>query len=478
MDASHILVVHNDPAVRQVVADALRQESFRVSGADSDEEGLTLLERQRVHVLVTALDMFGRGDEFVRRAATIQPLLGVVLIDDANRPVSAAHPVRPGPVQYLPKPITRDSLCAAVQRVMDGRTRRGPAKAPENTAALQGAAAAGENGRIIAVSKAMRDLLALLQRCAPTEAPLLIYGEPDTGKELIARESHRRSRRASGPFVHVACGALREAELAEKLLGQHENKTDRSATPSLLEKACGGTLFLENVAELPLWSQVRLLAVLQQGGSGGVAADVRVIASSTGNLQTAVARRAFSSSLYYYLNVVEVHVPSLRHRPQDIRPLAEMYLAIANAARARQGGKGCCRFSEEAVRCLVEYEWPGNALQLASVVAHATLLADTEEIAAGAIAESLGERAPCGDSDAISLPLVGGLKEMERAIIEAVIERCQGNKAAAARLLRLHRRTLYRMLHDEPSSKKSAAFVPLILTSPEIAAPADALCRD
>ena len=193
----------------------------------------------------------------------------------------------------------------------------------------------------------MREILEVVRRSAPTDAPVVIYGEPDTGKKLIAREVHRQSRRQAGPFVHVVCGAMREADLAEKLFGRGEPapSEDSPAAVPLLEEARGGTLFLENIAQLPLWGQVRLLEVLQTGAAfrgarhAGAGIDVRVIASSAVDLSAAMAQRVFLSSLYYYLKVVEIHVPPLRHRCQDICPLAESYLAIANAGRASQGGK-------------------------------------------------------------------------------------------------------------------------------------------
>ena len=475
METPHVLVVHNEPAVRQLVADSLAQDSVRVSFATSGEEALSLLERARVHVLVAGPDRLGMGDELVRQAASIQPLLGVVLIVDALSVNHAPHRTRLGQIEQLPEPVTGDSLRSAIQRALEPQMRRGRApKAREETAPVFGddcGEAAVATGRIIAASKAMREILELVRISAPTDVSVLICGEPDTGKELIAREIHRQSRRAAGPFVRVACGALRESELAERLFGHRERGSDHGGpTPvTLLQTAQGGTLFLENVSQLPLWGQLKLLDVLQQGGcfragsSEGAAVDVRVIGSTAADLHAATARRVFSSRLYYYLNVVEIHVPPLRHRPQDIRPLAEAYLAMANSMGPRPGGKAPCRFSEDALQCLLEYDWPGNTLQLASVVARAALVSEDGEIGRTEIAEALGSITPRGDSDTVSVPLAGGLKEMERSIIETVIERCRGNKAAAARVLRLHRRTLYRILQEEASPKNDAVTPPFTL---------------
>jgi DNA-binding NtrC family response regulator len=463
METPHVLVVHNEPAVRRLVADCLAHDPVHVSLAASAEEGLSLLESQRVQVLLTGVGVFGVGDAFVRRAATIQPLLGVVLIVDAARIDLALQSAQPGPVHYLPKPVTGDSLRSAVRRALEqqAKCRLAPRPREEVSPAGDGEAVSGA-ARIVAASKAMREILELVRRCAPTDACILISGEPDTGKELMARHIHRQSRRAAGPFVPIACGALREAELAERLFGYGDQGQDRGNRPpmTLLESAHGGTLFLEEVSQLPLWSQVRLLDALQQrqcfraGSNERAALDVRVIASTTVDLHAAVAQHTFLSSMYYFLNIVQVHVPALRHRPQDVRPLAEIYLAFANYMRSRQGDAGPCHFGEDGFQCMQEYDWPGNTLQLASVVAHAVLLADGGEIGRKTITELLGEVNPRGDCDSISVPLAGGLKEIERSIIAAVIERCRGNKAAAARVLGMHRRTLYRILQEEVCAKR------------------------
>lgn len=475
METSHVLVVHSDVAVQHRLSKSLDQEPARLSLAASAQEGLSLLERERVHVLVADFDMLGIGDEFVRQAATVQPLLGVVLFVSPAYLEKMPQCTSRSPVEYLQKPIAGDSLRSAIRRALDRQMRRGPAgrsvaetapgSAGERTEALV------QTDRIIAASKAMREIVELARRCAPTDFSVLIQGEPDTGKELIAREIHRQSQRAAGPFVRVACSALRESELAETLFSHDEHGPDRgSKVPStLLEKAHGGTLFLENVSQLPPWGQAKLLYVLQQGTGlrGGIdekpAMDVRVIASTVTDLHAAIVQRAFSPSLYYYLSVVQIYVPPLRHRPQDIHALVATYLESANSMRRHQGAKALCHFSEDALQFVLEYDWPGNTQQLASVVARAVLLADDEEIGRAKVAEAIGGVISRGASDTISVPLAGGLKEIERAVIEAVIERCQGNKAAAARMLRLHRRTLYRILQDEVPAKQDARVFPLTL---------------
>ena len=466
MERPHVLLVHNEPAIRRLALEAVGLEPVRLSHAASVAEGVMLLKDERVHVLVTSLELAGVDDEFLRYAASIHPFLGAVLIAS---PARLDRPARFGsdrPVQYVSEPVRQDALRSAILKAI--QLQKEPA--PQQTAApsptrRDGEPAGGNDSRIVAASKAMREIMALARRTAVSDAPVLICGEPDTGKAMIAKEIHRQSRRAAGPMVRVACGVLRESQIAECLFGHRAFSPGGGpdVQPSFLDEARGGTLFLDNVAQLPMWAQFELLDVLQHGrplraaGGGRVAPDVRVIASIWGNPSTLVSQDAFASSLYYYLKVVEIYVPPLRHRPQDIPALAEIYLERANATCVGRPARPPCRLTEEALECLSAYDWPGNTLQLASVIAHAVLLSDSREIGRGAIIEAFGQTVVQNASDTVTVPLVGGLKEIERTIIDAVIERCRGNKAAAARVLRLHRRTLYRMLQEDASPAKGAA---------------------
>jgi DNA-binding NtrC family response regulator len=300
----------------------------------------------------------------------------------------------------------------------------------------------------------MREVCQLAARVATTEAAVLIHGEPGVGKELLARTIHRQSRRAAGAFVHVNCGAIREANLESWLFGSrrsHFLSGDQTCW-GLLREAHGGTVFLSNVESLPVWAQIQLCDTLQGNGIAGSATssptafDVRRIASVSCNLEEAVAEGRFYGGLYYLLNVVALRIPPLRLRQRDIKILAESYLA---QILAKQGAanRRPHHFTEEAWQCLLNYDWPGNLPELANVVARAVALADGPEIGGRAIA--LAPRKIRDDrSDTISVPFTGSLREIEQCIIEEVIQRCDGNKAAAARALGLHRRTLYRMLEE------------------------------
>ncbi len=315
------------------------------------------------------------------------------------------------------------------------------------------AAGGRSEGHVIARSAAMREILDLVRKIAGVDVPVLILGEMGAGKQMIAREIHRRSPRAAGPFVHIVCGSLRESDLEEKLFGQSWDCSRRGtgAPASLLEASQCGTLFLDGVTQLPLWVQIKLLDALQcssgrnQENGAMVPAQARVIASSTCDLETAVIENRLFSGLYYYLNAVRIAIPPLRHRREDVLALAEHFLASIFCPPRNQLP---WRFSQEARQSLLRYDWPGNVLQLSAVVAHAAMLADVPEISQACVAGLLGSVRRHPDSETIPVPLAGGLKEMELALINEVIRRCRGNKAAAARALKLHRRTLYRLLEE------------------------------
>ena len=304
----------------------------------------------------------------------------------------------------------------------------------------------------------MREILDRVCQVAGTAIPVLLHGEIGVGKTAIAREIHRRSRCAAGPFVRVACGPMRESELEKKLFGESGDsfRADAGRPAGLfgLESGKRGTLFLDGVAQLPVWAQIKLLDALQESSGQSreegalVPGQVRVIASTTWDLETAVVQNRFDARLYHYLDFFRIDIPPLRHRQEDIRALAEHFLAAAVSEFCPPRHTPPRNFSEEAWQCMLQFDWPGNVLQLAAVVAHAAMLAEGPEIGQAVVAGLLGRARQRPGSETISVPLAGGLREMEQVIVNEIIRRCRGNKAAAARALKLHRRTLYRLLEE------------------------------
>ena len=306
--------------------------------------------------------------------------------------------------------------------------------------------------QLVSRSPAMREVRDLVDRIAQTEIAVLLSGEPGAGKEAVAWAIHAQSLRNGGPFVYVDCEATLDEEFADRWLARGRCDVDGNGTAprGLLECAQGGTLFLAHVERLPHWAQVRLFDSFQHDLLYGATSpgprllNVRLIASTTSDLEQAVADRAFYPSLYHFLSAAVIRVPPLRERSQDIAPLAEHYLSRSYDRLGITARRARCRFTEKAQNRLLGYAWPGNLPELASVVARAALLASGKEIDEQAIVYSRRTRSAAPEM--ISVPLAGNLRTMEQHVIREVVRRCQGNKAAAARQLGLHRRTLYRML--------------------------------
>jgi DNA-binding NtrC family response regulator len=306
---------------------------------------------------------------------------------------------------------------------------------------------------IVAESAAMREVCQWVAKIAPTEAACLIRGEAGVGKWQVARAIHRQSRRAAGPLIYANCEALREADLERRLFGSGQPQWDArgQACGGLLQDARGGTLFLSQVDCLPLWAQGRLFDTLERRGAHGAESsspgrsDARLIASTAADLETAVADGHFYRGLYHLLNVVAIHVPPLRRRGPDLKTLVQRCLERILAAQGRAAQQHDYHFTPQAWQCLLNHDWAGNLPELAGVVARSVAMSGSHEIDVEAIA--LPAPKVSGHAcDTITVPLAGNLHEMQRQIIDEVLRRCKGNKAAAARTLGLHRRTLYRIL--------------------------------
>jgi DNA-binding NtrC family response regulator len=457
-----VLVVDDDADTRTFLDDVLRREGVQTLLAGSGQQALALLEREPAEVLFVDLVMPDMdGLELLRRVRRVRPQVSAVVISGHARVDSCIEALRLGVCDYLTKPFAPQAIRTALGLALErcGSIGSRIALRPQvRTAPGPAGGVDGPDDSIVVRSAAMRPVCDLLAKIAPALSAVLIRGEPGVGKETVARAIHRQSRRAGGPFVRVNGKAIREAELSARLFGAPQRDAEGKQR-GLLQEAQGGTVFFSQVDHLPFWAQVQLLDVLQSGCVHRRAGrrpmpmdlrpmpmDVRVIASTSGDLEAAMAEGRFSREIYYYLNVVTLHVPPLRQRPQDFEILAQRCLAQAVARQGVADGNRWC-FAPAAWECLRSYDWPGNLPELASVVARAVAMSDGPEIGKGAIDFAL-PRAPGGRSGTFPVSLVGNLHQIERSIIDEVIQRSGGNKAAAARVLGLHRRTLYRILGE------------------------------
>lgn len=426
-----ILIVDDDPGQRSLLESFLRSQGFETLTAGSGEEALALLAQRHVDLLISDVRMPGlSGLDTLRRARQQHGTLPVLLVTAYADIREAVGAVRDGALNYLPKPIDLDELLQCVREATGQRhplPRQGslPSLLPE----------------VIAVSPQMQALLRDAALVAASDTRVLITGESGVGKEVVADLIHAWSRRAQGPLIKVNCAAIPETLLESELFG-HEKGAFTGATRQRIgrfEQARGGTLFLDEIGDMALSLQAKLLRVIQDGrfqriGSNlDIYSDARIIASTNRDLESAVREGRFREDLYYRLNVVELHVPPLRERPEDILPLATHFL--------RQFSGGRARFSPSVVSLLQAYSWPGNVRELRNVMERAALLSHGElvlpEHLPARILQSVESRTdPLGGTELVRL------EEVERQKILETLRRCGFNRTETARALGISRRTL------------------------------------
>ncbi|MEW5738865.1 MAG: sigma-54 dependent transcriptional regulator [Myxococcota bacterium] len=439
-----VLLVDDDADLTRTLGLGLAQRGFRVLTASRADEALRHLDGQDVDVVVTDLNMPGLGGiEFCQRVSEGHPAVPVIVLTAFGSYDSAVAAIRAGAYDFLSKPARLDVIAIAVERAANHRALSQEVRRLR----LEVSHGARLDG-VVATSVAMQGVLDLVARVAATPTSLLITGESGTGKEVLARAIHQRSGR-SGPFVAVDCAAMPESRLESELFGHARGDSTDQPRVGLFTEANGGTLLLNEVGELPLGLQPKLLRVLQErrvrplGGRGEHAVDVRVIAATHRDLEGMVEESRFREDLFFRLNVVHLHLPPLRERTADILPLAHLFLADF-AARAGKAVKG---LSAKAAEKLVGYDWPGNVRELSNCLERAVALTRYDEVGVDDLPERVRTHTP-------SRVLVTGevpselvtLEEVEKRYILRVLEAHRGNKTAAARTLGIERKTLYRKL--------------------------------
>jgi two-component system, NtrC family, response regulator HydG len=451
------LVVDDDELIRSNVAEVLSNEGWDVTEAESAERALDLLRGDAWSLVFCDVKLSGNNDyegyEVLRSFNEEQPAAQIVLMTGHGSAVGALDAVSSGAYDYLMKPFEISDVKRISQAVRSGIEKRARRS---NTGELPSPAVYTSDIDLVGVSAAFVEVMKLVGRVASTNLPVLITGESGTGKEIVARAIHRRSARTEKPFVAVNCGAL-PAELIESELFGHVRGSFTGATVDrrgLWQEADNGTVFLDEITETTPAFQVKLLRALQEGEIRRVGSnqtqrvDVRVIAATNRDAEEEVAQGRFRQDLLYRLNAVTIHLPALRERREDIRPLAKYFAERTLGPDARPLG-----FSKDALWMLENYEWPGNIRELENAIVRATALCDqivrSEDLpervrrsfkAVGK--ETDGVRAEQLTGDEALLPL----SEIERKHILRVLSRTSGNKQAAARILGIDRTTLQRKL--------------------------------
>ena len=460
MSDRRILVVDDEPDMVENCTRILRRAGYRVLSTTDSERALALVESEHPDVLLTDLKMPGLdGMELMRRAHDIDPTLPVIMITAFGSIESAVAAIKAGAFDYLPKNFSVEDLTVDVERAL---RQRALGVENRNLRAQLAAALGLEN--VIGRSAAMGQVFELVKKAARSEANILVLGESGTGKELIARAIHANSPRAAHAFIPVDCAALPENLLESELFG-HEKGSFTGAVRSksgLMELADGGTMFLDEIGELPIGLQSKLLRALQErqirrvGGTELVDVDVRIVSATNRDIRDAIVKGTFREELYYRINVIEIRLPPLRERAGDIPLLVHAFLR-----RYGQGRVQACH--ADAMAALEAYRWPGNVRELQNVVERACALAEGDAITARDLPEHVlrGAR-PSVTLDAAALPAeiqaAGaadvGLKEAKErwmAVLEAsylrdLLARHEGNISAAAKAAGIDRKTFHRLV--------------------------------
>ncbi len=447
-----VLVVDDDQAVREALGRTLEKLGFEVAMAADGQAGLDRLREGGVHILLADLKMPRlSGQELLRAAKAIAPDVEVIVVTGHGTIEDAVEAMKEGAYDFITKPFKRVQLEKTIKKaaekqalVLQNRALR------QRLDELQGA------GQIIGSSPAMLRTLDLVNQVAGSAATVLIQGESGTGKELIANAIHHGSPRRERAFIKVNCAALPETLLESELFGYERGAFTGAVArkEGRFELADRGTLFMDEIGDLSLATQAKLLRVLQEGeferlgGTRTLKADVRLVAATNADLAARVREKRFREDLFYRLNVITIQIPPLRERREDIPLLAQHFLRRFAAKNA----KAVAGFTEEAMDLLQSYAWPGNVRELENVVERAVVLTRSRMISPADLPETLVGSDQAARHLVISIGTP--LEEVENRLIEETLRYTKGDKTLAAKLLGIATRTIYRRMKGESESQE------------------------
>ena len=448
MQSVTILVVDDEQHQRSVLGGYLRKKNFLVFEAESATEGIRRVRHDHVDIVLTDFKMPDKtGYELLREVRDISPETTVVLMTAFGTIEGAVDAMRAGAYDYLTKPIELDELELLIQRISERQHL-----ISENRLLKEQLADKFTFGGIISQSAAMDDVLTTAGRVAQSKASVLIRGESGTGKELIAKAIHFSSPRKEKSFIAVNCAALNENLLESELFG-HEKGAFTGADKQRrgrFEIADGGTIFLDEIGDVPLATQVKLLRVLQEqqfervGGTESIRVDVRVVAATNRNLEELIKNGTFREDLYYRLNVVTIQIPPLRNRRDDIAPALEHFLHHYGKEHSRNK----LTFSKEAWDLLLRYNYPGNMRELENIVQRAVILSSRDVITKNELPQIVKNPMPESEAPAAqsSLTLPDQVDRLEKELVMEALRLTDGNQSKAADRLGISERNLrYRL---------------------------------
>jgi two-component system response regulator AtoC len=431
-----VLVADDEAIVRESLRDWLGDVGHQVLTAENGTQALEIIRKEKPGILITDLVMPGMdGIELMRKAREIAPGIEVIIITAYGSIPTAINAIREGAYDYIEKPFCPERAELLIDKLMEHQWLL-----EENIALQQKLEEHYRFENIIAKSSRMQQVIEVIKVVAKSNATVLITGETGTGKELVARAIHSQSYRRDRPFVAVSCAALPESLLESELFG-HEKGSFTGAyaqKKGKFEVANRGTLFLDEIGEMSANIQVHLLRVLEEkefsrvGGNEPIKVDVRVISATNRDMKEAIAKGQFREDLYYRLNVVNIELPPLRERTEDIPLLAEHFLK----GFALENRKEITGFSPEATDFLLKHEWPGNVRELENAIERAVILAQNSVIDVANLSQQ--NLVPAGSNASEK-----DLKQVEKDHIQNVLAETGGNYTRAARILGISRMTLY-----------------------------------
>jgi DNA-binding NtrC family response regulator len=440
-----VLIVEDEAKMRRLLELNLGEDGFTTLSAADAETGLKLLRTESVDLVVTDLKLPGQdGLAFLQAVKQLNATLPVVVMTAFGSVETAVEAMKAGAADYVMKPFSLAEMRMVIHKELDVRQLR-----EENRSLREALGRRYEHPNIVARGPKMQEVLATVERVAPTNATVLLGGESGVGKDLVARAIHEKSRRASGPFVKINSTAIPETLLESELFGYEKGAFTGAAASKRgkFELADKGTLFLDEIGDVPLTVQVKLLRVLQEreferlGGTRTLKVDVRLIAATNRDLREALEQHTFREDLYYRLNVVPIDIPPLREHKEDIPDLVKLFLSRF----AAESGKQITAIAPEALHVLTDHYWPGNVRELQNVIERACALANGSVLGSSDIRLD-AQRAKAANSSEPVLPEGMTLEQWEDEIIREALRKADGNKSQAARRLGLSRNALrYRL---------------------------------
>jgi two-component system response regulator HydG len=451
-----VLLVDDDQDNLDSLSRIFAKEGLATRAASNGTDALSLLRRERVQVLVTDLMMPGMsGAELLKATKAVSPETEVVLITAYGTVEAAVQAMKEGAYDFITKPLKRHAIVKVIRQALEKQALL--AENRDLKARLAEYSAGGKRA-IIGQSPAFRAVMDTVRQAAPSTATVLLLGESGTGKELFARATHDASPRAQGPFVPINCAAIPETILESELFGYERGAFTGAIArkEGRFERASGGTLFLDEVAEMTPSVQVKLLRVLQEGeierlgGTGPIKVDVRLVAASNKDLRQLVQEGRFREDLFYRLNVVQLVLPPLRERREDVPLLANHFLKMC----AQKNQKALAGFSNAALERLESYAWPGNVRELENAVERAVVLCHGSSLELEDLPESVRGGAT-GSERHISIPIGMPMEEIELKVIQETLRHTKGDKTLAAKLLGIAARTIYRKLDKQEAPEEN-----------------------